>query len=91
MPEHTAPPYEHAGSGHIRAFTPNRDEFTIAHCAADPWAPSSTPSANAEFIVRACNAHDTLMDAVELIARGGIIEPGVAKLLLIELGLEAAG
>ncbi len=92
MPEHTAPPYEHVRDGQIRAFTENRDEYTIALVSGDPWArgPGSR-DANAKFVVRACNAHDTLMDAVELIARGGIIEPGVAKQLLIELGIEAAG
>ena len=52
-------------------------------------APKGVLQANAEFIVRACNAHDTLRASLELIANGGIIEPDAARLLLNELGLGA--
>lgn len=66
MTAHTAPPYRIGGGGNLIAKD-DGDEFTIAFVRASPWGGHSHDAllANAEYIVRACNAHDALVHLLD--------------------------
>ncbi len=92
MPDHTPTPYE-LGVPRTTIFASGDDDRIVAECeytSEQHVQGRAEREANARFIVTACNAHETLRASLELIARGGTIDPAAAKLLLIELGIEAA-
>lgn len=68
--EHTPTPWKASGNAVFR------DGHCLAMTGTDIWMPE-VEEANAAFIVRACNAHDDLVAALEAVAEARM--PGEAR------------